>query len=183
MAKGVEDTAFYCWNRLMAMNEVGGDPDCDGLSLEEFHAYHAKMQADASCDDDDAVHARYEAQRRCAGADAGVERDAGCVCGGGAAVECAECEASEAETDRSDDRGRSGFCTRRWWVRGRSTESGCEAYMQKAMREAKVRTSWVANNEEYESALNAYIDALLGRCEVCGGAGGVCGRTLQARGE
>jgi (1->4)-alpha-D-glucan 1-alpha-D-glucosylmutase len=33
--------------------------------------------------------------------------------------------------------------------------------MQKAMREAKVRTSWVANNAEYESALNAYIDALL----------------------
>ena len=31
MAKGVEDTAFYCYNRLVAMNEVGGDPDCDGL--------------------------------------------------------------------------------------------------------------------------------------------------------
>jgi (1->4)-alpha-D-glucan 1-alpha-D-glucosylmutase len=35
-------------------------------------------------------------------------------------------------------------------------------YMQKAMREAKVRTSWVANNAEYESALNAYIDAIIG---------------------
>ena len=45
MAKGVEDTAFYCYNRLAAMNEVGGDPGRDGMSVEEFHAYHAKMQA------------------------------------------------------------------------------------------------------------------------------------------
>ena len=44
MAKGVEDTAFYCSNRLTAMNEVGGDPDCDGFSLEYFHAYNLAMQ-------------------------------------------------------------------------------------------------------------------------------------------
>jgi (1->4)-alpha-D-glucan 1-alpha-D-glucosylmutase len=34
--------------------------------------------------------------------------------------------------------------------------------MLKAMREAKVRTSWVANNAEYESALHAYIEAIVG---------------------
>jgi (1->4)-alpha-D-glucan 1-alpha-D-glucosylmutase len=33
--------------------------------------------------------------------------------------------------------------------------------MQKAMREAKLHTSWVANNEPYESAVNTYIDAVL----------------------
>jgi (1->4)-alpha-D-glucan 1-alpha-D-glucosylmutase len=33
MAKGVEDTAFYCYNRLAAMNEVGGDPGANGLSV------------------------------------------------------------------------------------------------------------------------------------------------------
>ena len=27
MAKGIEDTAFYRWHRLVALNEVGGDPD------------------------------------------------------------------------------------------------------------------------------------------------------------
>jgi (1->4)-alpha-D-glucan 1-alpha-D-glucosylmutase len=42
------------------------------------------------------------------------------------------------------------------------------AYMQKAMREAKVRTSWVANNAEYENALNAYIDAIVGDKEFVG---------------
>ena len=44
MAKGVEDTAFYCYNRLTAMCEVGGDPASNGSSLAEFHAYQARMQ-------------------------------------------------------------------------------------------------------------------------------------------
>lgn len=37
MAKGVEDTAFYNFNRLVALNEVGGDPGHFGVSPEEFH--------------------------------------------------------------------------------------------------------------------------------------------------
>ena len=37
MAKGVEDTAFYCFNRFVALNEVGGDPGHFGLSVEQFH--------------------------------------------------------------------------------------------------------------------------------------------------
>src|SRR5256886_16323047 len=37
MAKGVEDTAFYSFNRLVALNEVGGDPSRFGVGVEEFH--------------------------------------------------------------------------------------------------------------------------------------------------
>lgn len=37
MAKGLEDTAFYRFNRLTALNEVGGDPSKFGTSPEEFH--------------------------------------------------------------------------------------------------------------------------------------------------
>src|SRR5262249_60382578 len=37
MAKGVEDTAFYRYVRLLALNEVGGDPGRFGLSVEGFH--------------------------------------------------------------------------------------------------------------------------------------------------
>jgi (1->4)-alpha-D-glucan 1-alpha-D-glucosylmutase len=37
MAKGVEDTAFYRWLRLTALNEVGGDPDRFSLSPGDFH--------------------------------------------------------------------------------------------------------------------------------------------------
>ena len=36
-AKGVEDTAFYRYNRFVALNEVGGDPDRFGVSPGEFH--------------------------------------------------------------------------------------------------------------------------------------------------
>ena len=37
MAKGVEDTAFYRYNRLLSLNEVGGDPGRFGITLQEFH--------------------------------------------------------------------------------------------------------------------------------------------------
>ena len=37
MAKGVEDTAFYVYNRLISLNEVGGSPDRFGTTLQTFH--------------------------------------------------------------------------------------------------------------------------------------------------
>ncbi len=45
MAKGVEDTTFYRWNRFVALNEVGGDPSRFGVSPAEFHATLATRQA------------------------------------------------------------------------------------------------------------------------------------------
>ncbi|HYF62373.1 MAG TPA: malto-oligosyltrehalose synthase, partial [Herpetosiphonaceae bacterium] len=44
MAKSVEDTAFYVYNRLVSLNEVGGHPDHFGLSVREFHR-HASERA------------------------------------------------------------------------------------------------------------------------------------------
>lgn len=44
MAKGVEDTVFYNFNRLVALNEVGGDPGRFGLSLSQFHAECQEVQ-------------------------------------------------------------------------------------------------------------------------------------------
>src|SRR5438270_1180218 len=38
MAKGLEDTAFYVYNRLLSLNEVGGEPRRFGVTPEEFHA-------------------------------------------------------------------------------------------------------------------------------------------------
>ncbi|MFF7456686.1 malto-oligosyltrehalose synthase [Kitasatospora sp. NPDC008115] len=38
-AKGVEDTAFYRWNALLSLNEVGGEPARPGLRPEDFHAW------------------------------------------------------------------------------------------------------------------------------------------------
>ncbi len=45
MAKGVEDTAFYRWNRFVALNEVGGAPDRFGVSPAEFHTEQARRVA------------------------------------------------------------------------------------------------------------------------------------------
>jgi (1->4)-alpha-D-glucan 1-alpha-D-glucosylmutase len=41
MAKGVEDTAFYVYNRLVSLNEVGGEPANFGLSVPAFHRQNA----------------------------------------------------------------------------------------------------------------------------------------------
>ena len=40
-AKGIEDTAFYRYLRLLALNDVGGDPGRWGVSVAEFHAANA----------------------------------------------------------------------------------------------------------------------------------------------
>ena len=41
MAKGVEDTAFYRYNRLLSLNEVGGDPGTFGSDPDAFHRHNA----------------------------------------------------------------------------------------------------------------------------------------------
>ena len=45
MAKGLEDTAFYVYNRLLSLNEVGGNPGLFGLSPETVHRYNQERQA------------------------------------------------------------------------------------------------------------------------------------------
>lgn len=44
MAKGVEDTALYVYNRFISLNEVGGNPDNFGVSLDEFHQFNQQRQ-------------------------------------------------------------------------------------------------------------------------------------------
>jgi (1->4)-alpha-D-glucan 1-alpha-D-glucosylmutase len=46
MAKAVEDTFFYTFNRLVSLNEVGGDPGRFGVSPEEFHRLNEAAQRD-----------------------------------------------------------------------------------------------------------------------------------------
>ncbi|MDQ2925669.1 MAG: malto-oligosyltrehalose synthase [Acidobacteriota bacterium] len=158
MAKGVEDTAFYCFNRLTAMNEVGGDPGRDGVSLEEFHDYNAKMQKthpgtmlalsthDTKRSDD--VRARLAVLPE-------IARDFG-------------------KTVMRWSKSNARFRTGKWPDKGTEwllyqTMVGAwpieaerlKLYMQKATREAKLHTSWMANNEEFEVAVNGFIEATL----------------------
>ncbi len=159
MAKGVEDTAFYCYNRLIAMNEVGGDPDCDGISLEDFHRYQERMQRTfpstmvTLCTHDtkrsDDVRARLAVLSEAP--EAFSE----------AAWRWSEL-AAQHDPQKTIDRSTEWFLYQTlvgaWPIDGERLRP----YMQKAMREAKIRTSWVTNNAEYETALNSLIDGLLG---------------------
>jgi (1->4)-alpha-D-glucan 1-alpha-D-glucosylmutase len=147
MAKGVEDTAFYCSNRLVAMNEVGGDPDCDGFSLEYFHTYNEAMQRtfpqtmttlsthDTKRADD--VRARLMVLSEIpdefnALAEHWSRRNARYTSAG------------------VIDRGTEWFLYQTLIGAWPINADRLRTYMEKAMREAKLRTSWVANNAEYE---------------------------------
>lgn len=44
-AKGVEDTAFYRWTHLVALNEVGGSPETWGIAPDQFHSWCSDMAA------------------------------------------------------------------------------------------------------------------------------------------
>jgi (1->4)-alpha-D-glucan 1-alpha-D-glucosylmutase len=44
MAKGFEDTTLYVYNRLLSLNDVGGNPDKFGISTEEFHRFNLRRR-------------------------------------------------------------------------------------------------------------------------------------------
>jgi len=158
MAKGVEDTAFYCSNRLIALNEVGGDPGCDGSSIQSLHEYNMKMQQsfpmtmttlsthDTKRSDD--VRARLLVLSELPDEFASAVK---------------RWSAHNAQHRQGDeiDPGTEWFLYQTmvgaWPI---DAERLC-GNMRKSMREAKVRTSWVDNNENYERALNDFIEALL----------------------
>jgi (1->4)-alpha-D-glucan 1-alpha-D-glucosylmutase len=139
MAKGVEDTAFYCSNRLIAMNEVGGDPACGGFKLEHFHAYNAKVQTtfpktmttlsthDTKRSDD--VRARLVVLSEMPDAFADAVRRWSLI-------------GAKYRKEDLVDTGTEWFLYQTlvgaWPIRAERMRE----YMRKAMREAKVRTSW-----------------------------------------
>ena len=66
-AKGVEDTAFYRYNRLVSLNEVGGDPEQFGTSVHAFHRSTAMRAGHVAAYDARKLHPRQQARRGCAG--------------------------------------------------------------------------------------------------------------------
>jgi (1->4)-alpha-D-glucan 1-alpha-D-glucosylmutase len=158
MAKGVEDTAFYCFNRLTALCEVGGDPGRDGVSIEAFHAYQAKMQAThpntlTTLSTHDTKRAD-DVRARLAVLSEIPEQFAAAL------ARWARRNAAK-KTNALPDPNSEYFLYQTligaWPIDAERTKQ----YMQKAMREAKQQTTWTANNKEYEDALNAFIEAIL----------------------
>ena len=160
MAKGVEDTAFYCYNRLTGMNEVGSDPGRDGLSIAEFHSYHERMQAthpltmttlsthDTKRSDD--VRARLAVLSELPGRF-------------GAAIQRwsrmnnafrTKTSGAEPMPDRNTEYLFYQTMIGAWPL----SMERAQTYLLKAVREAKQQTSWVANNKEFEDALHKFIE-------------------------
>ena len=158
MAKGVEDTAFYCFNRMIGLNEVGGAPDCDGLTVAEFHEYCAKMQAthpqtmttlsthDTKRADD--VRARLAAITEIPGR-------------WKAAVNRWSRANSQFQTGAYPDRNTEYFLYQTMVGAWPISADRLIAYMEKAMREAKQQTSWTQPNKEFEEALKTFIERIL----------------------
>ena len=78
-AKGVEDTAFYRYNRLVCLNEVGGDPGRFGTSSAALHQANSERARVVAARDARDLDARHEAQRRRARAHRRAQRAAGSV--------------------------------------------------------------------------------------------------------
>lgn len=171
MAKGIEDTAFYIYNRLISLNEVGGEPAKFGIPPAELHAYFADRQAnwpyamsvlsthDTKRSED--VRTRIHALSELPGewrerVDAWSKLNArhrSTVNGSPAPTANEEYliyqtlvgvwpfVPAEAGKDKVVER--------------------VQAYLVKAMREAKVNTSWTSPNADHESAVDRFITAVL----------------------
>jgi (1->4)-alpha-D-glucan 1-alpha-D-glucosylmutase len=163
MAKGVEDTAFYCYNRLSGMNEVGSDPGRHGVSVGEFHSYCERMQAtkpatmttlsthDTKRSDD--VRARLAVLSEIPGRFSSVVQRWSRM---NSAFRTRR-PGAEAMPDRNTEYLYYQTLIGAWPL----PIDRAQAYMLKATREAKQQTSWVANNKEFEDALHLFIELTL----------------------
>jgi (1->4)-alpha-D-glucan 1-alpha-D-glucosylmutase len=158
MAKGVEDTAFYRWPRLAALNEVGGDPGRLGLSPEQFHAFAGRLARDWPATMTTLSTHDTKRQEDVRARLAVLAEIPGCWA---------------AEVARWQDRARS-------LAGGPGPEPSTEyllwqtlvgawpieydraaGYLIKAMREAKTRTSWTDPDEGYEAAVLDFTGKVL----------------------
>jgi (1->4)-alpha-D-glucan 1-alpha-D-glucosylmutase len=178
MAKSVEDTAFYRFNRLISLNEVGGDPGRFGCSVASFHRHNVEhshkwphaMLASTTHDTKRSEDARAAINVLSEMPDEWAERLA----------RWSEMNASfrglvngESAPDSNDeyllyqtllgawppdawDRASDDFDEKVMRFRERMIR-----YMHKASKEAKVHTSWVNPNEDYDTALRDFVSAVL----------------------
>ncbi|MEW6273528.1 MAG: malto-oligosyltrehalose synthase [Bacillota bacterium] len=170
MAKGFEDTALYVYNRLVSLNEVGGDPGrTAGIPVVEFHRRNRVRQArrphtlnatsthDTKRSED--VRARINVLSEIPAAwTQAVERwhrwnQPKKPVVNGAPVPDGNMELLIYQT-----------LIGAWPLREEEVSSFQErlrAYLVKAAREAKIHTSWLAPNAGYERALEDFVTAIL----------------------
>ncbi len=154
MAKGVEDTAYYCHTPLAGINEVGGEPARPALSLEEFHAFwHRQSRTwpeglisssthDTKRSED--VRARLTTLYLDPIRWSTVLQEWSSI-------------NRPAWGEVPEDRAFEWFFYQTLAGAWPLEEERCLACMEKSCREAGVRTSWGNPNGEYEEAVRRYI--------------------------
>lgn len=175
MAKAMEDTAFYRHHRLLALNDVGGDPRVFGTSVAAFHNANQARE-------------RFLPHTLLAGTTHDSKRSADVRARLAVLSEAPQAWAlalerwrALAERQRRDDGGtaldRNDLLLLQQtlvgvWPPARVDAAGLaalrervQAYLRKALREAKQRTSWVRPDEAYEALAARTVDGLLGQLE------------------
>ncbi len=176
MAKGVEDTAFYRYHRLVALNEVGGTPARFGSGIDAFHRECERLAADwpatmTTLSTHDTKRSE-DVRARLAVLSQRPEQWAGLArrilgAGGGRAEPDGD---PDADPGTGPDTG-TGAAASADAVDGPTrylllqTLVGAwplpieraAAFARKAVREAKRRTSWLDPDEAYEAAVEALL--------------------------
>lgn len=172
MAKGLEDTAFYIYNRLLSLNEVGGSPDRFGLPMEGFHGQNMERSKFRPCSmTATSTHDTKRSEDVRARLNVLTEMPRA----------WREALLKWKRTNRKKkpvlDRPVPGANDEYhlyqvllgiWPVEGGGHEGESEKFAErirqytlKAAREAKVNTSWINPDKDYENALLSFIDRIL----------------------
>lgn len=169
-AKGVEDTAFYRWAPLASLNEVGGDPDRFGLTPDDFHARNAArrahwphaMLATATHDTKRGEDAR--ARLHALSEQPGEWSRHLTVWARTNAANRTRVDGRPAP-ERADEYLFYQTLLAIWPPGAAAVPDDLverlQRYVLKAAREAKVRTSWMVADEEYEAALLRFVERTL----------------------
>ncbi|HSF70020.1 MAG TPA: malto-oligosyltrehalose synthase [Nitrospira sp.] len=173
-AKGVEDTAFYRYHRLISLNEVGGEPEQFGFSVEEFHKRMWERQArwphslSASSTHDtkrsEDVRARINVLSE-------LPQEWKLKVSRWSRLNRHHFKESEGERipDRNDEYLFYQTLVGAWPLEAMGDDAYkdfCERiqrYMLKAVHEAKAHTSWVNPSHAYDHSLQTFIEAALAR--------------------
>jgi (1->4)-alpha-D-glucan 1-alpha-D-glucosylmutase len=168
MAKSLEDTAFYRYHRLLALNEVGGDPSAKALSVEAFHQA-MKLRA-RQWPHGMTATSTHDTKR---GEDARARLLALAELPGEWSSAVARWKILNAPHLVTDGETRAPSATFEYmlyqalvgaWPGGPREDSLAErmqAYALKAAREGKQETSWLNPNQAYEAGLRTFIDRIL----------------------
>jgi len=160
MAKGVEDTAFYRHHRLVALNEVGGDPGQWGTDVDGFHLAMAVAQADwplamtALSTHDTKRSADVRARLALISEDPEGWRRA--------VVRLTDASAPHRSAPDHPTAADAYLFFQVLVGAWPIDADRAAAYLEKASREAKLRTSWTAPQGAYDEALAAFVRGCLG---------------------